>query len=124
MAYSETLDLVAGDTLPELTFTLKDSNKAREGFELDPQDPDTWELIDLTGCTVRLRLRQAGSSTVTTTLTCTVSDAEGGECITDFSGGGLTEAGIFEGELEVTFATGGVQTVYDLIRIRVREDFD
>jgi hypothetical protein len=124
MAYSETLDLVAGDTLPELTFTLKDSNKAATGVELDPQDPDTWAAIDLTGCAVRLRLRKAGESTVSTTLTCTVSDPESGVCITDFSSGGLTEAGTFEGELEVTFATGGVQTVYDLIRIRVREDFD
>ena len=124
MAYSETLDLVAGDTLPELTFTLKDSNKAKEGFELDSQDPDTWDVVDLTGCAVRLRLRKAGSTTVATSLTCTVSDPEGGTCITDFSAGGLTEAGIFEGELEVTFATGGIHTVYDLIRIRVREDFD
>ena len=124
MAYSETLDLVAGDTLPELTFTLKDSNKAATGVELDAQDPDTWEVIDLTNCSVRLRLRKAGESTVSTTLTCTVSDPTAGVCITDFSSGGLTEAGTFEGELEVTFATGGVQTVYDLIRIRVREDFD
>ena len=35
MAYSETLNLVVGDTLPELNFTLKDSNTAASGTTLD-----------------------------------------------------------------------------------------
>lgn len=124
MAYSETLDLVAGDTLPELTFTLKDSNKAAAGKVLDSQDPDSWDPIDLTDCAVRLRLRRVGSTEVLSTLTCTVDNPSAGTCITDFSGGGLDQAGIVEGEIEVTFPTGGKQTVYDLIRIRIREDFD
>ena len=38
MAYSDTLNLVTGDTLPELTFTLKDSNTAAAGFILDESD--------------------------------------------------------------------------------------
>ena len=36
MAYSETIKLVKGDTLPELTITLKDSNTAASGQTLDP----------------------------------------------------------------------------------------
>ena len=57
MAYSDTLKLVAGDTLPELTFTLRDSNTAASGQTLDPNNSATWAPIDVTGATVRLRLR-------------------------------------------------------------------
>ena len=35
MAYSDTIKLVVGDNLPELTFTLKDSNTAASGQALD-----------------------------------------------------------------------------------------
>ena len=38
MAYSSTLNLVTGDTLPELTFTLKDSNTAAAGKTLDVEN--------------------------------------------------------------------------------------
>ena len=34
------------------------------------------------------------------------------------------EAGDYEGEIQVTFASsGGVQTVYDLLKFKMREDF-
>ena len=124
MAYSDTLNLVAGDTLPELTFTLKDSNTAASGSTLDPNNSATWAPIDVTGATVRLRIRELGSTTVKSTLTCTVSDGTGGKVITDFPAGTLDTAGTFEGEIEITFASGGIQTVYDLVKLKVRGDFD
>lgn len=124
MAYSETLNLVQGDTLPELTFTLKDSNTAASGLTLDPNNSATWSPIDVTGAQVRLRLRELGSTTVKSTLLCTVSDGIGGKVITDFPAGTLDAAGTFEGEIEITFATGGIQTVYDLVKFKVRSDFD
>ena len=124
MAYSETLNLVKGDTLPELTFTLKDSNTAASGLTLDPNNSATWSPIDVTGAQVRLRLRELGSTTVKSTLLCTVSDGTGGKVITDFPAGTLDTAGTFEGEIEITFATGGIQTVYDLVKFKVRSDFD
>ena len=49
MAYSSTIKLVVGDTLPVLNFTLKDSNTAASGATLDSEDSDTWAPIDLTG---------------------------------------------------------------------------
>ena len=49
MAYSSTLNLVTGDTLPELTFTLKDSTTAATGQTLDSSDSDTWAAIALSG---------------------------------------------------------------------------
>lgn len=124
MAYSKTLNLVAGDTLPELTFSLKDSNSAASGQILDTDDSATWQPINIAGATVRLRLRELGSTTVTATLTCNVTDAAEGKCATNFPAGTLITAGTFEGEIEITFASGGIQTVYDLLKLKVRSDFD
>lgn len=124
MAYSETLNLVTGDTLPELTFTLRDSNTAASGQTLDPNNSNTWAPIDVSGATVKLRLRALGSSTVKSTLVCTVTSGAGGVVATDFPAGTLDTSGTFEGEIEITFATGGIQTVYDLIKLKVRSDFD
>lgn len=124
MAYSDTLNLVTGDTLPELTFTLKDSNTAAAGRVLDPNDDVTWAPVDLTGASAKLRIRALGSTTVKSTLTCTVSDPTNGKVITDFPEGTLDTAGTFEAELEITFANGGIQTVNDLIKLKVRSDFD
>ena len=124
MAYSQTLKLVTGDTLPELTFTLRDSNTPVAGRTLDPNNSDTWAPIDVSGATVRLRKRELGSSTVKASLTCLVSDGEGGKVVTNFPEGTLDKPGTFEGEIEITFPLGGIQTVYDLIKFKVRGDFD
>ena len=124
MAYSSTLNLVTGDTLPELTFTLKDSSTAATGQTLDSSDSDTWAAIGLTGATVRLRIREVGTTTVLSTLTCTVTNASGGQVSTTFPAGTLPKEGTFEGELEITFSNGGIHTVYDLVKLKVRSDFD
>ena len=42
MAYYETINLVAGDTKPEINLTLKDSNTAASGQTLDEDDSTTW----------------------------------------------------------------------------------
>jgi len=125
MAYFQTVNLVAGDTLPELTFELKDSNTAvNENTELDPEDSSTWApLTNLSGATAKLRIRELGSTTVKSTLTCLV-DAANSKASTNFPQGTLDGAGTYEGELEITFAGGGVQTVYDLVKLKVRGDFD
>lgn len=124
MAYSETINLVVGDTLPELTITLKDSNRAAIGSTLDEADSGTWRPINLIGSVVKLRIRQLGETELKATLTCTVTDAEGGTVTTDFPTGTLDTAGIFEAEVEITNASGGIQTVSDLIKLKIRDDFD
>jgi len=124
LAYSQTLNLVTGDTLPELTFTLKDSQEAVAGTVLDSEDSSTWAPINVTGATVRLRIRALGGSTVKSTLICSITDGSSGKVATSFPSGTLDTAGIFEGEIEITFANGGIQTVYDLIKLKVRGDFD
>jgi len=124
MAYSETINLVTGDTLPELTFALKDSNSAAEGKTLDENNSDTWGAVQLQGATVILRMREVGSTTVKASLSCQIVNPALGLVTTNFPEGTLDKAGIFEGELELTFQGGGKQTVNDLIKFKVRSDFD
>ena len=124
MAYSKTINLVTGDTLPELTLTLKDSNTAASGQILDGEDSNTWSPIDVTGATVKLRIRTLGSTVIKSTLTCLVISGTDGKVSTNFPTGTLDAAGTYEAEIEITFANGGIQTVYDLVKLKVRSDFD
>ncbi len=123
MAYSDTLELVQGDTLPRVVVTLKDASEAASGATLDPNNPDTWAPIDLNGASVKLRIRELGSSTVKATLTMTVTDPDNGIATTDFPAPALDTAGIFEGEIEATFQDGSIQTVVDLLKLKVRAAF-
>jgi hypothetical protein len=124
MAYSDTIKLVVGDTLPELTFTLKDSNTAASGQTLDLENSDTWAPIDLSSGSVKLRIREVGQTTVLSTITATLSDPSNGKCTLIFPNGTWTSSGTYEGELEFTKSDGNIQTVQDLIKFKVRDDFD
>jgi hypothetical protein len=124
MAYSSTIKLVVGDTLPELNFTLKDSNTAAAGKTLDADDSSTWAAVNLTGATVRFRIREVGSTSVLSTITGTVTSAANGQVTVAFPSGTWTTSGTFEGEIEHTTSGGGIQTVQDLIKFQVRDDFD
>ena len=53
----------------------------------------------------------------------TISDADNGVASTDFPAPALDTAGIFEGEIEATFQDGSVQTVVDLLKLKVRAAF-
>ena len=123
MAYSDTVNLVQGDTLPKLKLTLRDSSEAASGQTLDPDNSETWAPINLTGATVRLRIREIGATTVKSTLTMTVTDATNGKVETDFPAGTLDTAGQFEAEIETTFVDNSVQSVHDLIKLKVRSQF-
>ena len=124
MAYSDTIKLVVGDTLPELTFNLKDSNTAASGKTLDAEDSTTWAAVNLTGGAVKLRIREVGKTTVLSTITATISAPSAGTCILVFPSGTWSTAGTFEGEIEFTKSDGNIQTVQDFIKFKVRDDFD
>ena len=64
-----------------------------------------------------------GSNTAVT-ITATVTDAANGVCTVEFPTGALDTAGTFEGEIEITNSSSKIQTVYDLIKLSVRADFD
>ena len=124
MAYSQTLNVVTGDTLPVLTFTLRDSNQAAAGATLDENDQSTWAAIDITGATVTLRIREIGATELSDEIVGVVVDGEEGTVAVDFADTTFAAAGQYEGELEVIFTGGGVQTVVDLIKFKVRASFD
>ena len=124
MAYSSTIKLVVGDTLPTLNFTLKDSNTAASGKTLDADDSSTWAAVSLSGSTVRFRIREVGTTTVLKTITGSITGASDGEVSVAFPSDTWTTSGTFEGEIEHTTSGGGIQTVQDLIKFQVRDDFD
>tara|TARA_B100000780_G_C20796502_1_gene316320 strand:+ start:107 stop:481 length:375 start_codon:yes stop_codon:yes gene_type:complete len=124
MAYYDTIPLVKGDTLPELNLTLRDSNAAAAGQILDADNVLTWAPIDLTGTTVNLKLRALGSTALKTTIPMSLhAPYTGGKVFMQWPVGALDTAGTFTGEVEVNYAGGGVQTVFDQLKFKVRGDY-
>ena len=124
MAYFETINLVQGDTKPELNFTIRDSATAVSGKTLDENDSSTWEIINITGYTIKLKFKALTSSTVLFTESLAVISAAGGTCSMLWPADSLDiTAGIYEGELELTDGNSKVQTVYDKLKFKVREQF-
>jgi hypothetical protein len=124
MAYFETINLVQGDTKPELKFTIRDSATAVSGKTLDENDSSTWEIINITGYTIKLKFRALNSSTALFTESLAIISAAGGTCSMIWPVDSLdVTAGIYEGELELTDGSSKVQTVYDKLKFKVREQF-
>ena len=127
MAYFETINLVQGDTKPELKFTLRDSATAVVTDPvtiLDEEDSSTWKIIDITGYTIKLKFKELNSATVLFTESLAIISGSGGTCSMIWPAGSLDiPAGIYEGELELTDGSSKVQTVYDKLKFKVREQF-
>lgn len=108
---ADKIKLVQGDTRPQIQLTLTDET--------------TGNAIDITGATVLMKFRASGSDTLVDTLTGIVTNGPAGSVVIGWNPTTLAvEAGDYEGEVEVTFASGqGVQTVYELLKFKVREEF-
>lgn len=109
---AEKIRLVQGDTRPALVITITDDT--------------TGDPINLAGSTPRLKFRAAGATALTATVTGTVTNPATGECVFYPSSAPEMlqgEPGDYEGEIEITFADGQIQTVYDLLKFKIREDF-
>ena len=124
MAYASTIRVVKGDTLPELTLSLKDSNTAASGQVLDQENSDTFAPVDVSGGTVRIRIRQIGETTILKTIVATITNATAGTVTMTFPSDTFPDAGAYEAEVEFTKSNGDNQTVVDLIKFNVRDDFD
>lgn len=108
---AEKIKLVRGDTRPQVKVTLTDDT--------------TGDPVDITGATCRLKFRAVGSTTLIDTLTGYVLDGVNGVVVFSWNSNTLATlaAGDYEGEVEVTFASNqGVQTVYDFLKFKLRED--
>lgn len=108
---ADKIKLVRGDTRPQLQLTITDET--------------TGLAIDITGATVLMRFRAVGSTAVLDTLTGIVTNGAAGQVVIMWGDTTLdVDAGDYEGEVEVTFASGqGIQTVYDVLKFKLREDF-
>lgn len=123
--FENTIKLVRGDTLPEITFTLKDAGQALPGVTLDPVDPSTWAPMDLTGASIVLKLRPLDSTVVKEVIPIYVfgGDPTQGKVFMQWTNTALDTAGVFTGEIEVTSNDGKVGTVYSQLHFIVREDY-
>jgi hypothetical protein len=91
---------------------------------------------------IELKIRASGGSAIIATLTGTaliglydpdtgVLDTaspynvagKGGRVSFSMSSAATATAGNYEGEIEITFSDATIQTVYDLVKLTVREDF-
>ena len=125
---AEKIKLVHGDTKPALVVSLTDETSGA--------------ALGLNGATVRMYFRAVGQTTVLATLVATLlpgivnSDGTitstspydvsgaGGRC--QFSWGPTDlnqDAGDYEGEIEISYPDGSKQTVYDLLKFKLRKDF-
>jgi len=109
---SDKIKLVQDDTRPALVCTITDDTSGA--------------AINITGATVLLKFRAAGATTLQATVTGTVTDGANG--VVAFYPASAPEmltgdAGDYEGEIQITFTDGQIQTVYDLLKFKVRSDF-
>jgi hypothetical protein len=100
--------LVKGDTRPILQLTCK------------TDDP---EIVDLSGCSVFFTFRKAGSTIAKFKKSCTIVDAVAGIATYTWAPGDLDTVGDFNGEVEVVFPGGKIQTS-KLIHFKVRNSLD
>jgi len=125
MAYVETIKFVTGDTMPDLSIVLRDANTAAAGKTYDEADPTTWAVIDLSTATqVRMFVREIGSTTIDKNILGIISEPTNGKVLFTFNNNEFTESGIYQAEFEITYNDGGVHTTYDLLKFKVRDDFD
>lgn len=107
---SQRIRLVSGDNRPYVKLTLKDADGTP---------------MNLTAATVRVYFRAAGTTNILSTIPCTlIGSGSTGEAQFNFPGTTLdVPAGAYEGEIEIDFG-GEIQTVYDILKFQVREQFD
>jgi len=107
---AEKIRLVQGDTRPYIRATLKDADGT---------------AINVSGSTVNFKFRKSGESATLFTVVCTQPNG-GADGVVQFNfpvGGLNVEAGSYEGELEVDYGSGDIQTVYDMLKFTVRAQF-
>lgn len=102
--------LVQGDTAPSLVLTLTDQA--------------TGLPINIAGATVLLKFRALGATTLTDTITGVVTNGAAGQVTFNWSPTSLSGApGPYEGEVEITFSDGTVQTLVQPLKFSVRAQF-
>tara|TARA_R110000822_G_scaffold288253_1_gene409481 strand:- start:1978 stop:2304 length:327 start_codon:yes stop_codon:yes gene_type:complete len=86
---------------------------------------DTGAVVNLSGSTVVLKFKRRNTPNLLSSIVAEVlSDFENGEAIFNFNASALDIAsGDYVGEVEVTFNTGAIETVFEELEFVVREDY-
>ena len=116
-----TIRLVQGDDLPAVTFTIRDSNKAVLGFDLDRKDTTTWAPVNLVGTNVTALVSVSGERSAIEPVEVVVVSPSAGEVMLLFRDTSFqSEVGSYQIEISVGMPSGR-QTVYDMLFVDVRE---
>jgi hypothetical protein len=109
----------------DMIYLVKDDNGSQLQCIITREDTD--DPVNLTGATVRLKFRKKRTTTILftlTSITIAAIDLQNGQALFQFSGANLDlAAGLYEGEVEVTFANSNIETIYELIDFQLRDDF-
>mgnify|MGYP003115726311 FL=1 len=105
--------IVKNDTAPQVQATI---TKSYDG-----------SVVDLTGASVKLKFRKKGSTTTLFTrngLNVPTTNFAKGIVLFLFGASDLDiDSGFYEGEVEITYANGTVDTVYEVLNFKLRADF-
>lgn len=107
---NNTISVAAGDDKTEINFTLKDS---------------AGSAINLTGMTIRFAIRAEGatSNTNNSNNTCTITSAATGQFKYSFVATDLPAAGVYRGQLKLTFADSKSHLVPVFVYLNCVESF-
>lgn len=106
------IKLVQGDSRPSLVTTLTDHTSGLP--------------INIIGATVVMNFREVGAAVLTATVPASIIDGANGLCIFHWSAAPTSldgEPGNYEGEVEITFSDGTKQTVYEILKFKLRAQF-
>lgn len=88
---------------------------------------DTGEPVDLTSATATLKFKKRNTSNVLSSINSSVldpEDIEAGVAVFLFDSNSLDiSSGDYVGEVQVTFPTGFIETVFEQLEFVVREDY-
>lgn len=103
------IKMVQNDTAPALIFDVENADGTP---------------YNLAGCTVRLKLlnNQTGALSNSGNMECVNLGTPVNRAQYDFMPGDIPDAGTYVGDLEITTATGKVQTEYEYVRINARPE--
>lgn len=105
-------NLVQSDTAPQVKAVITRS--------------DTGAVVDMTGATVRMYFRAKTSTNVlfTSTAANVGDNFSNGIAVFIFTAGQLSQPeGYYQGEIEITYSNGTVETIFDLLSFYIRADF-
>jgi hypothetical protein len=106
---ADTYKYVQGDTGPQIQATITSADGT---------------ATDLTGGSVTLHFRAAGTTTVLFSRALALADATNGKAVLQWQTGDLNvDAGNYEGELETVLSSGLRETRYEILKFKIREDF-